>query len=68
VSVSKEFEELFMCLNARGVKAVIVGAYAVAFHGKPRFTKDIDILSSRARTMRIGSSRRWLISASVHSA
>jgi hypothetical protein len=44
VSVSKDFEELFACLNAHGVKAVIVGAYAVAFHGKPRFTKDIDIL------------------------
>lgn len=44
MSVSKDFEELFACLNARGVRAVIVGAYAVAFHAKPRFTKDIDIL------------------------
>lgn len=44
MSVSKDFEELFTCLNARGVRAVIVDAYAVAFHGKPRFTKDIDIL------------------------
>lgn len=26
------------------VRALIVGAHAVAFHAKPRFTKDIDIL------------------------
>ncbi len=30
-------------LNARAVKYVIVGGYAVAFHGHPRFTGDIDI-------------------------
>jgi hypothetical protein len=35
---------LFTCLNAHGVKALIVGGYAVAFHAKPRFTKDIDLL------------------------
>lgn len=29
-------------LNAAGVKYVIVGGYAVAFHGHPRFTGDID--------------------------
>jgi hypothetical protein len=49
VSVSKDFEELFTCLNAHGVRALIVGAYAVAFHGKPRFTKDIDLLVEPVR-------------------
>lgn len=44
VSVSKDFEELFACLNARGVRALVVGGYAVAFHAKPRYTKDIDVL------------------------
>lgn len=43
MSVSRDFEELFACCNARGVKALVVGAYAVAFHGKPRFTKDLDL-------------------------
>jgi predicted nucleotidyltransferase len=38
---SKEFVEL---LNAKGVDFVIVGAHALAFHGYPRFTGDIDIL------------------------
>ncbi len=40
---STDFEELFAFFNARNVKAVIVGAYALAFHAKPRYTKDIDI-------------------------
>ena len=30
-------------MTARNVKAIVVGGYAVAFHAKPRFTKDIDI-------------------------
>jgi len=29
-------------LNSAGVKYVVVGGYAVAFHGHPRFTGDID--------------------------
>jgi hypothetical protein len=31
-------------LNASGARAIVVGAHAVAFHAKPRFTKDLDIL------------------------
>lgn len=42
-SATKDFEELFACLTARNVKALVVGGYAVAFHGRPRFTKDIDV-------------------------
>jgi hypothetical protein len=41
--VTKDFEELFACLNAHGVRAIIVGGYAFAFHAKPRYTKDIDL-------------------------
>jgi hypothetical protein len=41
--VTKDFAELFACLNARNVKAIVGGGYAFAFHAKPRFTKDIDI-------------------------
>ena len=35
----KEFIEL---LNSHGVEYVVVGGHAVAFHGHPRFTGDID--------------------------
>ena len=41
--MTKDFEELFACLRLRNVKALVVGGYAVAFHGQPRFTKDIDV-------------------------
>ena len=40
----KDFEDLFACLTRHGVRALIVGAHAVAFYAKPRYTKDIDIL------------------------
>jgi hypothetical protein len=42
-SVTRDFEELFACFGARRVKALIVGAHAVAFYAKPRYTKDIDL-------------------------
>ena len=31
-------------MNRNAVKALVVGAHAVAFHAKPRFTKDFDLL------------------------
>ena len=41
--MTKDFDELFACLTARSVRALVVGGHAVAFHAKPRFTKDIDV-------------------------
>ena len=43
MNVSKDSEELFAFFNAHDVRFLIVGAYAVAFHARPRFTKDIDV-------------------------
>jgi hypothetical protein len=31
-------------LNSHGVEYLVVGAYALAFHGVPRFTGDLDLL------------------------
>lgn len=42
--VEKDYEEFLRLLNKNKIKYCIVGAYAVAFYGKPRFTKDMDIL------------------------
>lgn len=42
--VEKDFEELLQLFNKHGVRYCIVGAFAVAFHARPRYTKDIDIL------------------------
>ena len=38
----KDFEDRCWCLNARNVEYLIVGGYALAFHGVPGFTNDID--------------------------
>jgi hypothetical protein len=39
----KDFADLCSLLNAKGIEYLIVGGYAVAFHGAPRFTGDLDI-------------------------
>jgi hypothetical protein len=39
-----DFEEFLRLLNEHQVEYVIVGGYAVAFHGYVRVTKDLDIL------------------------
>ena len=41
---SHDYEEFIAALNARGARYLIVGAHAVAFHARPRATKDLDIL------------------------
>lgn len=41
---SRDYEEFLESLNARGVRYLIVGAHAVAFHARPRATKDLDLL------------------------
>lgn len=40
----QDFEELLRLFNRHHVRYCIVGAYALAFHAKPRYTKDLDLL------------------------
>jgi hypothetical protein len=42
-----DFEEFIASLNAHRVRYLVVGAYAVGFHARPRATKDIDVLVDR---------------------
>jgi hypothetical protein len=44
VDLAPDFSEFCALLNAHRVEFVIVGAHALAFHGAPRFTGDLDIL------------------------
>jgi hypothetical protein len=44
MEVQPDFSEILALLNQHKVEYVIVGAYALAFHGAPRNTGDIDIL------------------------
>ncbi len=38
-----DWNELLKLLNSHRVKYLIVGGYAVALHGRPRYTKDLDV-------------------------
>jgi hypothetical protein len=40
--LNKDLREFIELLNANRVEYVVVGAHAVAWHGYPRFTSDID--------------------------
>jgi len=41
--LNRDFRDLFAALNAEGVRYLLVGGYAFAFHVEPRFTKDLDV-------------------------
>lgn len=41
--LNQDFKEFIESLNANAVRYLVIGSYAVAFHGYPRYTKDIDI-------------------------
>lgn len=43
MTLSRDFKEFIASLNANGVRYLVVGGYAVAFHGHPRYTKDLDV-------------------------
>jgi hypothetical protein len=39
-----DYKELLALFNVHDVRYIIVGAYALAFHGAPRYTGDLDLL------------------------
>jgi hypothetical protein len=39
----QDHKDLLSAFNARGVRYLIVGGYAVIYHAQPRFTKDVDL-------------------------
>lgn len=43
MSAHPDFEDFVQVLNERRVDYVMVGAYALAFHGHPRATGDLDV-------------------------
>ena len=43
MGLSNDFKEFIELLNVNKVKYLVVGGYAVGFHGHPRYTKDIDL-------------------------
>ena len=41
--LNPDFRDMLSCLKGAGVEFIVVGAYALAAHGRPRATGDIDI-------------------------
>lgn len=44
MELPRDFSELLASFAEHRVEFVVVGAYAVAFHGRPRMTGDLDLL------------------------
>jgi hypothetical protein len=43
MEVQKDFREFLELLNEHNVEFIIVGGYALAYHGAPRYTGDMDV-------------------------
>ncbi|HWR71600.1 MAG TPA: DUF6036 family nucleotidyltransferase [Nitrospirota bacterium] len=43
INLSPDFKEFLRLLNAQHVEYLLIGGYAVAYHGYPRATADMDI-------------------------
>ncbi len=43
ISLPQDFKEFLSLLNLHGVEYLLVGGYAVSYHGYPRATNDMDI-------------------------
>ena len=48
MTLAQDFEEFIKLLNKHQVDYMVVGGYALAFHGKPRHTGDLDIWINRS--------------------
>ena len=46
--LSRDFNEFIGLLNAHAVEYLVVGGYAIAVHGHPRYTGDIASGSGRS--------------------
>ncbi len=53
--LNRDFKEFVESLNKHKVRFLIVGGYSLAYHGHPRYTKDLDIwvLTSAENASRI---------------
>ncbi len=44
MEIQPDFRDLLVLFTKHGVEYAIVGGYALAFHGAPRYTGDLDLL------------------------
>ena len=48
MSVTSDFRDILFLLGKHQARYLIIGGYAFAFHARPRYTKDLDILVDSA--------------------
>jgi hypothetical protein len=60
-----DFRDILVELHEAGARFVVLGGHAVAFHGHPRATKDLDILVEAQRTTRVRGACRVRCTALV---
>jgi hypothetical protein len=55
IELPQDFRDVLLALHAERTEFVVVGGHAVAFHGHPRATRDLDILvrATRANAKRV---------------
>lgn len=63
---NQDFKEFLQSLNDNGVRYLVVGGYAVALHGYPRYTKDIDVWVEMTAEKARRSQKRLSNSGLVH--
>ncbi|HLM00499.1 MAG TPA: nucleotidyltransferase [Pyrinomonadaceae bacterium] len=47
IELATDFKEFLKSLNANGVRYLLIGGYAVGFHGYPRATNDLDVFVAK---------------------
>ena len=52
IEFPKDFKEFLQLLNSKEVEFLVIGGYAVGYHGYPRATGDMDIWISINEKMR----------------
>src|SRR5262249_49329920 len=43
INLDPDFKEFLQSLNSRNVRYLVAGGYAVAYYGRPRYTKELDV-------------------------
>lgn len=57
--LNEDYRDLLACLGRERVEFVLVGAYALAFHGSPRATATSTCWSGRRLTTRSACGEPW---------
>jgi hypothetical protein len=64
VMLNPDFRDILSAFNAERVEYLLVGAYAVAAHGLPRATGDIDLwIRPSTANAKFGPATEWEVSS-----